>query len=268
MAGVSAAISSRESRKGQVVEPTPLDRLLGRFPADAAGYPEKQRAHPAGFPIMLQRQPDYRRGAVPSGCWTGLGPGQSWRGCRCPKATLLRDHDPGAADLTLQDALGDVPSVLRREDTIAMSLAVPELFRRYRRLSLRDVFLSFAGYRSPGDPVHRAISALSSGDLLQVRVGPHRWELLDHNGTVVGQLAGSFQAPAGMRPAFATVLAIVAWYRESSEPQYQPAFAALPGRWSCRSWCSSQRGEFTYRERRSNLAVARPTCRTSYGNRE
>ena len=118
-----------------------------------------------------------------------------------------------------------------------MSLAVPELFRRYRRyrryrrLSLRDVFLSFAGYRSPGDPVHRAISALSSGDLLQVRVGPHRWELLDHNGTVVGQLAGSFQAPTGMRPAFATVLAIVAWYRESSEPQYQRAFAALPGRW-------------------------------------
>ena len=33
MAGVSAAISSRESGKGQVVEPTPLDRLLGRFHA-------------------------------------------------------------------------------------------------------------------------------------------------------------------------------------------------------------------------------------------
>ena len=41
MAGVSAAISSRESRKGQVVEPTPLDRLLGRFPANATGHPEK-----------------------------------------------------------------------------------------------------------------------------------------------------------------------------------------------------------------------------------
>ena len=44
MAGASAAISSRESGKGQVVEPTPLDRLLGRFPADAAGYPEKHTA--------------------------------------------------------------------------------------------------------------------------------------------------------------------------------------------------------------------------------
>ena len=33
MAGVSAAISSRERRKGQVAEPTPLDRFPGRFPA-------------------------------------------------------------------------------------------------------------------------------------------------------------------------------------------------------------------------------------------
>ena len=110
-----------------------------------------------------------------------------------------------------------------------MPLAVPELFRRYRRLSLRDVFLSFAGYRSPGDPVHRAIGALSPGDLLQVRVGPRRWELLDRNGTVVGQLAGGFQAPSGMRPAFATALAIVGWDRERSEPQYQDGLR-------CDSW--------------------------------
>ena len=41
MAGASAAISSRDRGKGQVAEPTPLDRLLGRFPADAAGHPEK-----------------------------------------------------------------------------------------------------------------------------------------------------------------------------------------------------------------------------------
>ena len=35
MAGVSAAISSRERRKGRAAEPTPLDRLLGRFHPDA-----------------------------------------------------------------------------------------------------------------------------------------------------------------------------------------------------------------------------------------
>ena len=35
MAGVSAAISSRDRRKGQVVEPTPLDRDPDRFHAGA-----------------------------------------------------------------------------------------------------------------------------------------------------------------------------------------------------------------------------------------
>ena len=50
MAGVSAAISSRDRRKGQVVEPTPLDRLLGRFPADAAGRPEQHTAKACRVP--------------------------------------------------------------------------------------------------------------------------------------------------------------------------------------------------------------------------
>ena len=44
MAGVSAAISNRESGKGQVAEPTPLDRFPGRFPADDGGHPEKHTA--------------------------------------------------------------------------------------------------------------------------------------------------------------------------------------------------------------------------------
>ena len=97
----------------------------------------------------------------------------------------------------------------------------PDLARLYRRLSLRDVFLSFAGYRRPGDPAHRAIASLSPGDHLQVRAGPNRWELLDRKGTVVGQLAASFEVPDGFRCKFATVLAIVTWSREKSEAEYQ-----------------------------------------------
>ena len=42
----------------------------------------------------------------------------------------------------------------------------PVVFRRYRRLSLRNVFLSFAGYRDPTHPVHQAIAALKPGDRL------------------------------------------------------------------------------------------------------
>ena len=38
---------------------------------------------------------------------------------------------------------------------------------------------------------------------------------------MVGQLAASFEVPDGMRCKFATVLAIVTWGREKSEPEYQ-----------------------------------------------
>ena len=119
-----------------------------------------------------------------------------------------------------QDALLDGPSVLRREAQVNLPPAVPELFRRYRRLSLRDVFLSFAGYRAPGYDVHRAIAELSTGDFLKVRAGPHRWELADSKRTVVGQLASGFTVPDGVRCTFATVMAIVTWDRERSEVQY------------------------------------------------
>ena len=121
----------------------------------------------------------------------------------------------------LQDALRGSPSVLRRRAPLKLPAAAPELQRHYRRFSLRDVFLSFPGYKGLGHPVHRAIAALLPGDPLQVRVESNRWELLDRNGTVVGQLAGGFEAPAGMRCTFATVFAIAAWDRERSEPQYR-----------------------------------------------
>jgi ATP-dependent DNA helicase RecQ len=52
---------------------------------------------------------------------------------------------------------------------------------------------------------------------------------VDRNGTVVGQLAFGFEAPAGMRCTFATVLAVVGWDRERSEPQYRD-------RLNCDSW--------------------------------
>ncbi len=129
---------------------------------------------------------------------------------------------PGAHPL--QDALQGTPSVMRRPKPDNLPPAAPELKRRYRRLSLRDIFLGFAGYKCPGDPVHRAIAALSPGDPLQVRVGSKRWELLDTNGTVVGQLAAGFKGFDGMRCTRAKVFAIAAWDRERSELQYRDRF--------------------------------------------
>ena len=92
-----------------------------------------------------------------------------------------------------QDALQKSPSVLSRPASVGLPAAATRLNRSYRRLSLGDVFLSFAGHRPLSHPVHRAIAALSPGDLLEVRNGSHRWELLDSQGTAVGQLASSFK---------------------------------------------------------------------------
>ena len=72
----------------------------------------------------------------------------------------------------LQDALRASPSVLPRREPVKLPPAAPELARSYRRLSLRDVFLSFAGYRPPGHPVHSAIAALSSA--IRCRCGSSR----------------------------------------------------------------------------------------------
>ena len=124
----------------------------------------------------------------------------------------------------LLNALRRNPSVLSNRTPAELTPAAPELARGYQRLGLRDVFLSFAGYRHPNHSVHRAIAALSPGDHLDVRVGTNRWELLDGNGTVVGQLAGRFEAPKRMRDmrcASATVQAIATWDREASEPEYR-----------------------------------------------
>ena len=142
------------------------------------------------------------------------------------RQTLTLARFPGP--FHIQHALVDHPSVLQREP-ISLPPPPPELHRRYVRLNLRDTFLSFAGYRGPNHQVHRAIAAQSPGDPLQVRERSPRWELMDGDGVVVGQLASSFQPPDDMRCAFATVWAIASWGRDRSEPEFQDGLR-------CDSW--------------------------------
>ena len=56
-----------------------------------------------------------------------------------------------------QDALSDVPSTLFRSGPAALLAPEPELACSYRRFSLGDVFIGFAGYRSTGHPTVMAI---------------------------------------------------------------------------------------------------------------
>ena len=120
-----------------------------------------------------------------------------------------------------QDTLLELPSVLQRQEHVSFPPAALELSWRYVRLSLRHVNLGFAGNEYSSHPVHRAITALSPGDPLKVRKGAKSWELLDRNETVVGRLAGSYEAPVGMRCVFATVYSIVTWDRERSDLNHQ-----------------------------------------------
>ncbi len=121
----------------------------------------------------------------------------------------------------IQDTLNGVPSVLQRHPLAELPPAPPELSRRYRRLSLSKVFLSYAGYKHADHPVHRAIAALEPGDPLSIRTTGKRWQLLDRKGTVVGELASGFEPPSGMHCSFASVLAVATWSRDKSDPQYQ-----------------------------------------------
>ena len=122
---------------------------------------------------------------------------------------------------SLQDALLDIPAVLRRQSA-KLPPATPELARQYRRPGLDEIDLGFAGRHLGSHPVHRAIAALSSGDPLKARVNKQgRWELLNRSGTVVGRLANNFEPPHGTHCSSATVLAVVTWSREASAPQYR-----------------------------------------------
>ena len=119
-----------------------------------------------------------------------------------------------------QDALRDNPSVQWREPA-KLPPPTPELARRYRRLTLSDIYLSFAGYKPPRGPTHRAIAGLAPGDQLQVRPRPDRWELRNDADIVVGTLARKFEPPPDMRCIEASVLAVATWSRERCDPQYR-----------------------------------------------
>ena len=143
------------------------------------------------------------------------------------RQTLTLMRFPGSHPF--QDVMLDNTSVLRRPAPVGLPTPAPELGCLYRRLSLGDVFLSYAGYRPPRHSVHRAIAALAPGDPLKVRMESKRWKIMNLHGETVGQLAGNFTMPPGTSCTSGTVLAIATWDREDSEPLYHE-------RLKCNTW--------------------------------
>ena len=86
------------------------------------------------------------------------------------RQTLAMARLPGPHPI--QDALLDVPSVLVRRETVDVQPAAAELSRRYRRLSLRDVHLGFAGRWQPDHPCTGPLLSFRPGT--RCRSGPGR----------------------------------------------------------------------------------------------
>lgn len=137
---------------------------------------------------------------------------------RARETLTLTDINAGSPFLR---ELRNCRSVRSRPFSSEIRQASPELGRSYHQLSLRDVQLSFAGYRAPGLPVHQAIARLNPGDPLRVNTESKPWVLEDDQGHTVGRLSQSFQVPPAGGDVSATVFAIASWDRSRSDPEYQ-----------------------------------------------
>ena len=85
-----------------------------------------------------------------------MEPRRTGRGRRRSPSALLRGHDP------FPDALRDVPLVLQRDVPIDVPATLLATFRRYRRPSLRNVFLGFAGTGTVGSRQVSVVGQTSS----------------------------------------------------------------------------------------------------------
>ena len=120
----------------------------------------------------------------------------------------------------LQDTLRGNLSVLLREP-VKLAPARDALKYHFVRPKLKDIDLGYAGRHSVRRTVHRAIAGLSPGDDLQTRIASGgRLQLLNQQGMAVGQMAASFKSPLEPGPRSATVLAVLEWTREASDPKY------------------------------------------------
>ena len=220
---LSEAVEEHEVEAGQ--SPAPVDSFIEWLAEWGRDVRRRQR----GLLLLTAHRAkglEFDHVVVLDGHWDRLGPGEDSDAPRrlyyvaMTRARQTLGLGRLAGSHPFQDPLRDSPAVLWREP-VALPRSAPELARRYRQLSLRDVYLSFAGRQPSGDRVHRAITALSSGDRLWVDTRTGRWQLLDGAGVVVGILAGAFEPPENMRCIGATVSAVVSWQRKYSEPQYQ-----------------------------------------------
>ena len=92
---------------------------------------------------------------------------------------------------------------------------------------MKDVYLDNVGHQAPDNVIHRNISALSTGDGLQLQQKWNHWVLIDNKGCVVGKFAKGVAPLADMRCCIAAhVAAIIVRKREDVGPEYKTPICA------------------------------------------
>ena len=125
-------------------------------------------------------------------------------------------------------ALQGCEAVVEREAPRWRPELPPEVRTRTLRLSMSDMFLSYAG-RSRDRRTHEALAALQPGDPLRLDTNGERWEIITPKGIPVGRLStkGRKQMPTDLVgiQADAKVLAITKWSSDKSDPEYRRGLA-------------------------------------------
>lgn len=96
---------------------------------------------------------------------------------------------------------------------------LPELEKRYRVMTLKEVDIGFAGRLTASDKIHDSLKKLQPGDPLKLRQDGERFAILDENGNQVGRTTKAFELGGQMESA--CVASIVIRYTADSEEAYQ-----------------------------------------------
>ena len=131
--------------------------------------------------------------------------------------SLPADRDERASAL-LQPLRG-APSVLERQAP-SPGIADPRLDVRVAECTMKDVVLSFAGWRTAKGKAHRAIARLEPGDPLSLKRENGQWMIFDHVGNQVGRMARKWSPPAGMAIDRAVVQGIFTrWAKDEADEE-------------------------------------------------
>ena len=134
------------------------------------------------------------------------------------KQTLTLARFPG--DHWLQDSMRGLSSVVQRD---VPELPAPPKKMRFltKRLTPKDVDLSFASRQDEDAIIHRTIGELNAGSKLYIETRGHGGLVIaDRKGREVGRFAKGYEPPKNMRVYSATVFAILNRPRELSDPAY------------------------------------------------